>query len=192
MNLSRSTARELARFLRDESSHTAFVDRLSDWIVATDALEEAGLIHHAQQIRSLIALARHSEWPFDEFRPLRELAEEAAHTLETNEAPKAIWGDIRATEDGGIVFDSIYVRGYPSLNVAMLPEERRLHSGDVQRFFRTTYLGHRYSGRTHDYLPPTTWPPGPYEGSGFLVAHRGAAIETQRTRPIRLLPRNRS
>ena len=182
-DLPRGTALELANFLRAKSSHKNFVRRASDWLVATDALEEAGLIHHAQQIRALIALAHHPtsvRFPFGEYRSLRELADQAAHTLETGEAPRHIWGAIHATEDGTIVFDSIYVHGHPSLQIQLLPGERRLVSGDVQHSFRTTYLGHRYSGKTHDYLPPVSWPPDDYEGRGFLVVHRGAPLERSR------------
>ena len=170
-DLTRDGAQAVAAFL-DEANLRELPSRLPDWEVAADALELVGAIHHAQQIRSLLHLARDSFesplWPdrplrdqFSEYRPLGELAQEAAIVLRGGPAPKVIWGAIRATDDGAIVYDSIYAHGFSSLPVEMLPNERRLASGETQRYFRTKYLGHRYSGQTRDY---------------FLVAHRGAAL----------------
>lgn len=164
MSLSLATKLEVARFLRSDVSHVCFVSLATDWLVATDALEEAGLVHHAQQIRSLIELGRLGTvrgWAFDEHRPLRELAEEAAHTLVTGEAPRVLWGDARRQEDDTIAFDSIYVRGFPSLRVELGEGGRQLVSGETLETFRTVYLGHRYSGRSRD---------------SFLVVHRGAKL----------------
>lgn len=139
-----------------------------DWRNAAEALEEAGLLYHAQQIRALVAL--HERRPeSDEKRVLQELAREGAEGLE-GKAPRSIWGDVRI-RDGEHFLDSIYARGFPSVRVEeVLGSERRLRSGETQRTFRTTYAGHRYSGRSSQ-----VW-----QGQGWLQLQRGAAITRRR------------
>ena len=150
MTLDARTAQEVARFLNEPHNRDRFADRLDEWGIATDALEEAGFIHHAQQIRALIRLASNRRFAFSESRTLDELRLGARDLLTGGPAPREIWGDVRE-HNGELYLDSIYARGFPSLRVERLPREQRLRrSGERMGFFRTIYAGHHYSGRSSD------------------------------------------
>lgn len=147
MEVLSSDAREaVVTFLRDDRAAQEFSQRLDEWAVTTDAVEEAGFIHHAQQLRALVHVVRAADrrFKFTAFRLLQldRLRLGAANLLTGDATPREIWGDIVETADG-LFLDSAYARGFYSLALQRLPQTHNQF-----RFYRVTYAGYLYSGRS--------------------------------------------
>ena len=182
-DLSPSSYAETVRFLRSPSSRERFGRLLDEWSVATDALEEGGLLYHAQQLRSMISISRHyPEWARDRhnLKTLFDIAVEGANALgPEGQAPKTLWGDLEVY-DGETFLDSIYGHPFPSIRVHLVEgSERHMRSGETQRTFRAQYAGHKYSGRSHQVTESRS---GGWRGS--IQLHRGARVIRTRKRDV--------
>lgn len=163
---------ELHRFLSTTGLHSsdraAIRTSQSDWVVATDALEEAGLIVIAQRLRSIIdhiiSLQAFPDvtgyGPYVLHGAAHEAAEELGAPGTPGFVPPVLSGNITWDESEPLLDVSAFRRGYPALRLREMTRKRAATAPPATfRTFEAIYRGRRFVGRIRNgpYDAPHTW-----------------------------------